>query len=390
MRLLTFTSLYPHPEKPSHGIFVETRLRHLLASGEAQSRVVAPVPWFPLAHPVFGRYAGYARIPAAERRHGIEVLRPRFAAIPKLGMGIAPVLLAAGARRTVAQVLDATGFDVIDAHYFYPDGVAAAMLGRYFNKPVVITARGSDISLIPAHRLARRQIVWAAHQARGVVAVCNALRDAMVALGIPGGKIGTLRNGVDLALFRPADRAAVRARLGLEGYTLLSVGNLVPVKGHELVIGALPMLPAVRLLIAGNGPLRRQLGALAGHLGVADRVSFLGAQPQEVLRDYYSAADVLVLASAREGWANVLLEAMACGTPAIAPRVGGIPEVLDSRDAGLICRERSSRAIASAVRELRANPPDRAATRRYAERFSWEETTQGQLRLFRSIAGGPR
>lgn len=388
MRLLTFTSLYPHPEKPSHGIFVETRLRHLLASGEVQSRVVAPVPWFPLAHPVFGRYAGYARIPAMEQRHGIQVLRPRFAAIPKLGMGIAPVLLAAGARRTVAQVLDSTGFDVIDAHYFYPDGVAAAMLGRYFNKPVVITARGSDISLVPAHRMARRQIVWAARQVQGLIAVCNALREAMVALGIPACKIGTLRNGVDLSLFQPTDRERVRARLGIGCYTLLSVGNLVPVKGHELVIGALPMLPGVRLLIAGTGPLQRQLAALAVHLGVADRVRFLGAQPQEALRDYYSAADALVLASAREGWPNVLLEAMACGTPAIAPRVGGIPEVVGSRDAGLICRERSSRAIASAVRELRANPPDRAATRRYAERFSWDETTQGQLRLFRSIAAG--
>lgn len=388
MRLLTFTSLYPHPEQPSHGIFVETRLRHLLASGEAQSRVVAPVPWFPLAHPMFGRYAGYARIPAAEQRHGIEVLRPRFAAIPKLGMGVAPFLLAAGARRTVAQVLDSTGFDVIDAHYFYPDGVAAAMLGRYFNKPVVITARGTDISLIPAHRLARRQIVWAARQARGLVAVCDALREAMVALGIPDCKIGTLRNGVDLALFRPADREAVRTRLGIDCYTLVSVGNLVPVKGHDLVIGALPMLPGVRLLIAGTGPLRRQLGSLALHLGVAGRVSFLGAQTQEALCDYYTAADALVLASAREGWANVLLEAMACGTPAIAPRVGGIPEVVNARDAGLICRERSSRAIASAVRELRANPPDRAATRRYAERYSWDDTTQGQLRLFRSIAEG--
>lgn len=388
MRLLTFTSLYPHPEKPSHGIFVETRLRHLLASGEAQSRVVAPVPWFPLTHPMFGHYAGYARIPAAEQRHGIDVLRPRFPAIPKLGMGIAPILLAAGARRTVARVLDLTGFDVIDAHYFYPDGVAAAMLGRYFNKPVVITARGSDISLIPGHRVARRHIVWAARQARGVVAVCNALRDAMVAIGIPDGKIRTLRNGVDLTLFQPVDREAVRARLGIACYTLIAVGNLVPVKGHDLVIGALPMLPGVRLFIAGSGPLRSQLGELAEHLGVADRVCFLGSLPQEALRDYYSAADALVLASAREGWANVLLEAMACGTPAIAPRVGGIPEVIGSRDAGLICRERSSPAIASAVRELRANPSDRAATRRYAERFSWDETTQGQLRLFRSIVEG--
>ena len=385
MKLLTFTSLYPHPEKPSHGIFVETRLRQLVASGQAQARVVAPVPWFPVRHPLFGRYASFARVPARERRNGIEVHRPRFAAIPRLGMGLSPLLLAAGARRSVAGILDAHGFDLIDAHYFYPDGVAAAMLGRYFNKPVVITARGSDISLIPSHPLARQQIVWAARQARGLVAVCDALRLAMVSLGIPAAKISTLRNGVDLHLFRPVDRPAVRARLDIAGYTLLAAGNLVPEKGHDLMIGALPALPGVQLLVAGTGPLRRKLEALALRLDVAARVRFLGALPQDALRDYYGAADALLLASAREGWANVLLESMACGTPVLAPRVWGIPEVVGSRDAGLLYGERTSVGIAAAVNAMRADPPSREATRRYAERFSWDDTTQGQLRLFRAI-----
>jgi teichuronic acid biosynthesis glycosyltransferase TuaC len=389
MRLLTFTSLYPYPEKPSHGIFVETRLRHLLASGQAESRVVAPVPWFPVRHPAFGRYASFARIPRRECRHGIDVVRPRFASIPRVGMGVAPILLAAGARRCVGNILDAHGFDVIDAHYFYPDGVAAAMLGRYFNKPVVITARGSDIGLIPAYPLARRQIVWAARQARGLVAVCDALRVAMVRLGIPAAKIGTLRNGVDLALFRPVERDAVRAHLDIAGYTLLAVGNLVPLKGHELMIEALPLLPDVRLLIAGAGPLQRHLEAAASRLGVAGRVRFLGALPQDALRGYYGAADALLLASSSEGWANVLLESMACGTPVVAPRVGGIPEVVADPAAGLLYRERTGAAIAEAVRQLRASQPDRDATRRYAERFSWDETTRGQLRLFRSIVGAP-
>ena len=385
MRLLTFTSLYPNPEKPSHGIFVETRLRHLLASGQAEARVVAPVPWFPVRHPLFGRYAGLARIPTREHRNGIDVTRPRFAAIPRLGMRLSPLLLAAGAKRSVANILDAHGFDLIDAHYFYPDGVAAAMLGRYFNKPVVITARGSDINLFPDYPAARRQIMWAARQARGVVAVCDALRVAMVALGVPAAKIRTLRNGVDLALFHPVDRPAARMRLDIAGYTLLAVGNLVALKGHDLMIGALPMLPDVQLLVAGTGPLERQLRTLAAKLGVAARVRFLGALPQETLRDYYGAADALLLASSREGWANVLLESMACGTPVLAPRVGGIPEVVASRAAGMLYGERTSAAIAAAVNQLRADPPMREATRRYAGRFSWDDTTEGQLRLFRSI-----
>lgn len=390
MRLVTFTTLYPYPERPSYGIFVETRLRHLLATGAVKSRVVAPVPWFPFTGRRFGRYGQYARIPATERRHGIRVARPRFAAFPRIGMAAAPALLAAGARRAMGDILDDVGFDVIDAHYFYPDGVAAALLARYFNKPFVVTARGSDISFIPQHRAARKQILWAAARASGIVAVCRALRDEMVSIGIAADRITTLRNGVDLTLFRPADRDRIRASLGLAGFTLLAVGNLVPEKGHDLMLAALQALPDVTLLVAGSGPLRLSLERMAATLGVSDRVRFLGGLPQYSLREYYCAADALLLASSREGWANVLLEAMACGTPAIAPAVWGIPEVVASPDAGVLYQQRSAAALAQAVRAFRAAPPQRAATRRYAEQFSWDETTAGQLRLFRSIAGEAR
>ena len=389
MKILTFSTLFPNAQKPGHGIFVETRLRHLVASGQVEARVVAPVPWFPLHHPRFGNYAEYAKVPLQEQRSGIEVLHPRYPVLPKIGMNLAPSLLAAGARASVARMLDqGYDFDLIDAHYFYPDGVAAAMLGKYFNKPVVITARGSDITLIPSYRLPRKMIRWAANRAAGVITVCNALRDEVVALGVDQAKVVSLRNGVDLQLFRPVERAATRARLGLERFTLLTVGHLVPVKAQELAIAALPQLPDVELLIAGHGPRRETLEQLARAQGVSDRVRFLGAVPQAQLRDYYGAADALVLPSEREGWANVLLEAMACGTPVIASRVWGTPEVVAAPEAGLLMTERSAAGVAGAVRALRAAYPERAATRRYAERFSWDDTTAGQLKVFNAVLGG--
>ena len=386
MNILTFSTLFPNSQKPGHGIFVETRLRHLLASGQVASRVVAPVPWFPLHHPRFGAYADYAKVPAREQRNGIDVLHPRYPVLPKIGMNVSPALLAAGARASVARLLD-EGFDIdlIDAHYFYPDGVAAAMLGKYFNKPVVITARGSDITLFPSFPLPRKMIGWAARRAAAVITVCNALRDEVVALGVDPAKVVALRNGVDLELFQPVERAAVRSRLGLERFTLLAVGHLVPVKAHELAIAALPDLPDVELLLAGNGPRREMLEQLARALGVNDRVRFLGAVPQAQLRDYYGAADALVLPSEREGWANVLLESMACGTPVIASRVWGTPEVVAAPEAGLLMGERSGAGLADAVRTLRAAYPERAATRAYAERFSWDDTTAGQLKIFNAV-----
>jgi glycosyltransferase involved in cell wall biosynthesis len=123
--------------------------------------------------------------------------------------------------------------------------------------------------------------------------------------------------------------------------------------------------------------------------GVADRVRFLGVLNQRQLCQVYSAVDALVLASSREGWANVLLEAMACGTPVVASAVWGTPEVVAAPEAGVLMPSLDAAGVAQGVRELFAAYPDHAATRRYAEGFNWDATTAGQLKLFRSIVGQP-
>jgi glycosyltransferase involved in cell wall biosynthesis len=389
MKLLTFSTLFPNKQQPNHGLFVETRLRYLVASGEVESRVVAPVPWFPLAHPRFGQYAKYAGIPARAERYGLQIEHPRYLALPRVGMNVAPLMMARAARATIGRIIDeGYDFDAIDAHYFYPDGVAAVMLGKYFNKPVVVTARGSDINLLPQYRIPRKFILWAAENARAVITVCSYLKDEMVGLGVRAERVTPLRNGVDLQRFSLLDKEAARAALGLDAFTLLSVGQLVPHKGHDIAIRALPALPDVKLMVAGSGPDRERLERLARELGVAERVRLVGPVPQTELRDYYNAADLLVLASEREGWANVLLESMACGTPVVASAVCGTPEVVTEPEAGRLMAARTPDCLVDAVRMLRAARPERDATRRYAERFSWDETTQGQIDLFRNIIMG--
>ncbi len=386
MRILTFSTLYPHAARPNHGIFVETRLRHLLASGKVESKVVAPVPWFPSSNPRFGEYAVFAKAPREERRHGIDIIHPRYLTVPKLGMSVAPLLLAAGVYSAVKNIIqNGYDFEIIDAHYFYPDGVAAILLGRHFGKPVVITARGTDVNLIPRYRLPRAMIRWAARHAAGIITVARALKDDLVGVGVSAGRIEVLRNGVDLQLFRPIEREAGRRNLGISRTTLLSVGHLIPRKGHDLVIQGLRWLPELDLIVIGDGPEREALGALARESGAADRVRFVGSLAQEELRNYFGAADALVLASSREGWANVLLESMACGTPVVASNIGGTPEVVSAPEAGVLMAERTPEAVSEAVRRLFARYPDRGATRRYAEKFSWEETTRGQLQLFERV-----
>ena len=392
IRLLTFSTLFPNNARPNHGVFVENRLRHLVASGEVTSEVIAPVPWFPSSHSWFGDWAANARVVKQEPRHGLTVRHPRYPVIPKVGMALAPVLLYRAMVPMVGRLIageagvEAPRFDAIDAHYLFPDGVAAVWLGQHFRLPVVLTARGTDVSLIPRFARPRKLIQGAIESAAAVIAVSSALKEALLEIGAPDTKVTVLRNGVDTALFRPpTDRPATRAALGLARPTLISVGLLIERKGHHRTIEAMTRLPDFDLIIVGEGPERDRLNALITRLGLGDRVRLLGPRPHAELPSWYGAADASVLSSSREGWANVLLESMACGTPVVASPIWGNPEVVRTPASGVITRENSADGIAEGVRQLFASMPSREATRAYAEPFSWDETTAGQLELFRRV-----
>jgi len=399
MRVLTFSSLFPNNRLTHRGLFVRQRLLQLREfcrrnGVDFDVRVVAPVPWFPFKHPLFGQYAELAAVFDQEDHLGLAITHPRFPVIPKFGMTLGPSLMYRAVRSHVAELRrSGFDFDLIDAHYFYPDGVAAVMLGQAFGTPVVITGRGTDLNLIPQYPAPARKIRWAADHAAGIVTVAEALVGYLQDLGVEREKVTVLRNGVDLEFFSPAgDREALRAELGLSGRVLLSAGVLWERKGHHLVIKALPRLleklPDLRLLIAGKGEEESRLRALAESLGLTDRVVLLGYLDQSELKRYMQAADALVLASSREGWANVLLEAMGCGTPVAATAVDGTPEVVREAAAGVLIPSRDAASIAASIETLFEMCPDRAATRRYAEKFSWDETSEGQLALFRGVLEG--
>ncbi|MDN3920456.1 glycosyltransferase family 4 protein [Roseateles violae] len=393
LKTLLFSSLYPSSVRPGHGIFVETRLRELLSSGEVETRVVAPVPWFPSTHPRWGDYARMAATPRRETRNGVEVLHPRYLLPPKVGMTMAPLSMALASVPAIRGLLaEGYDFDVIDAHYYYPDGVAAALLARWFGKPLTITARGTDLNLIPQYSLPRRMMQWAAAKAQASIGVCAALVDVLRGWGVADERLHVMRNGVDLQRFRPLPQQQMREELGLVGAPLLlSVGYLIERKGHHVAIDALAQLlpthPQAQLLIIGEGIERANLLEQARRLGVQDHVRLTGALPNTELLRWYSAADVLILASSREGWANVLLEAMACGTPVVASDIWGTPEVVANDMAGRLVSDRSGEAFALAIVDLLRAGTDRAQVRAYAEGFSWQSTTEAQLALFGRLAG---
>ncbi|MFT5487657.1 MAG: teichuronic acid biosynthesis glycosyltransferase TuaC [Alphaproteobacteria bacterium] len=391
MKILTFTSLYPNAVNPQHGIFVENRLRKLVETGEVDARVIAPIQSFPVSFGPLARYSAFAAAPRVETRHGIEIHHPRFLSVPKVGMRLTRSSMAIAARKLFRDIVEKESIDLIDAHYFYPDGVAAATLAAETGVPCVITGRGTDLNLFPEFPAARREILKAVEKAVACVTVSDALRNRLIEIGAPAEKVTTLRNGVDTELFAPvsaADRDAIRRRHNLTGRTIIAVGNLAPEKGQMLIAEALraqPELADVSLLLVGDGPDGDRLDRFIEDNNLAGRVRRLGRVPQSDLPGLYSVADVSVLASMREGWPNVLLESMACGTPVVAADVGGVREMVTAPEAGVVVGDRTAGAFAAAIAGLLEALPDRASTRRHAEGFSWEETTRGQIDLFRRI-----
>lgn len=391
IRTLLFSTLFPSSVRPVHGIFVETRLRELLKGGLVETQVLAPVPWFPFTHHRFGAYATMAATPPVEQRAGVTVYHPRYPLPPKIGQNIAPYMLAMGSLPTIRRILDqGFDFDLIDAHFFYPDGVAAGLLAKWLGKPFVCTARGSDINLYRQYAIPKRLIARTLQQSSCNIGVSADLVRQMVELGADPARCLAIRNGVDLERFAPMDQVQARRATGLPevGRILLMVGNLVELKGHRLVIDMLREMPDMRLVIVGSGDQLSSLTAQTKSLGLQDRVHFVGQKANEELKLYYSAADALVLASSREGWPNVLLEAMACGTPVIATRVNGTPEIVCRPEAGRLVNERTPAGLRNALLNLLHSYPVRSQVRAFAEHFSWQETTRLQCELFSSIVAG--
>lgn len=341
MRILTFASLFPNKIDPSHGIFVYQRSAHLAKRPGNDVVVVSPVPYFPQWLKT-KRWQMAAGLPSEETFGDLRVYHPRYFLLPKIFMPFHALSMFIGCLPRTLALNKEKRIDCIDAHFVYPDGMAAILLGKILNVPVTISARGTDINLYPSYLSIRPMIKWTLKRANGVIAVSGALKEAMIALGIPRDKAEVIPNGIDATRFSPVSGPEARKKLGLaDGVPLLvSVGALISSKGHELLVQAveqiLPRHPELQVYIIGEGPFRGPLEKLVKELHLGDHVHLPGKKPNEELPLWFSAADLSCLASLREGWPNVVTESLACGTPVLATRVGGIPEILHSPDLGIL------------------------------------------------------
>ena len=385
LRVLSISTLFPCPARPNFGIFVGRQMAALAARG-VELTMLNPlgIPPWPLSRRE--PYAGLLAIGDRSRFGPIDVRHPRFTVFPGIGADSNPGRIARAVLPMAKRLHAETPFDVVDAQFFFPDGPAAAIVARELGLSLSIKARGADIHYWGARPRARTQMLAAARQAAGLLAVSQALREDMIALGMPGERITVHYTGLDHARFHPQGRNAARAGLPLpaDGPLLVTVGALIARKGQRFVVEALATLPGARLAVAGKGEDEGTLRALVERLGIADRVHFLGQIPHDDLPALYAAADVMVLPSASEGLANAWVEALACGAPIVIPDIGGAAEVVSGPAAGRLAA-RDAGAIAEAVRAILAAPPAPAETAACAARFSWERNAEALEAHYRRI-----
>lgn len=393
--VVVLSSLFPSSIQPGAGPFVRERMFRV--GRRLPLCVVAPTPWFPLQG-LLRRWRPHFRpgAPHYERQQDFDVWYPRFFSVPSVLKRLDGLAMAVGAYPRLHALKRAGRLDLLDSHFGYPDGYAAVLLGRWLGVPVTITLRGTE-ARHAADPALRPLLLKALLGADRVFAVADALKQVAVSIGVPADKITVVGNGVDTVRFVPVDRDEARAALGLPANApvLISVGGLVERKGFHRVIELLPRLrerwPGLIYLIVGGasaeGNNRPQLEQQVEQLGLHDTVRFLGSLPPDALKQPLSAADVFVLSTRNEGWANVFLEAMACGLPVVTTDVGGNREVVDRDSLGIVVRFGDAAALEAALDQALATPWDRTEIRCHAEDNAWEGRVDRLCQAFAEIAG---
>jgi glycosyltransferase involved in cell wall biosynthesis len=357
--------------------------------------VVAPIPWFPGNRWLRGRE--YVGAPLREHQQGLIVYHPRYFCVPGAGKCLDGVLCFLSLLPFVAWLKRRFPFDLIDAHFTYPDGLAGVLLGLAFRRPTVVTVRGTHDVRHAGYSLRRPQIRYALRAASAVIAVSDSLRRFSESLGLREGAVRVIPNGVDGSRFFLSDRRAARQTLGLplDRVILLAVGNLVEGKGHHLVIETLPALlerhPNLVYVALGNegsdSGYRRRLDGLLSRDGLDQHVRIVPQRPHDEIRLWMAAADLFCLATKSEGWSNAIMEALACGLPVVTTQVGGNVELVrDGRD-GFLVPFWDQQHFCNAVSRALDTSWDREEIARRAAGRGWDRVAHEVVGEFQRVLG---
>ena len=378
MRVLIITNLFPNKSQPDRGVFNKQQFLEL--KNFCEFRVVAPLPWMPKSL-AKGDKAFLNEVPAEEIIEGIKVYHPRYLVTPKVGRNLYGFFYFLGIKNTVKKIYQTFSFDAIFATWAYPDAFAAALVSRIFEKPLIIKVHGTDINVAGQYFLRRKMMAYAFDTAQKVIAVSIPLREKIIAMGIPPQKVVLVSNGLNKEIFRKMDKKECQRNLSLDSNKkhVVYIGNLVPIKGVKYLVEAFRDMPEnISLNIIGDGELKMELEKESRTLNLTNRINFLGKRPHQEMPLWFNAADVFCLPSLNEGCPNVILEAMACGAPIVASRVGGIPDLV-SADQGLLIEPADPEALTQALKAVITRPTNGAQK---IEILTWKENAQKVYSIF--------
>lgn len=363
--------MFPNAAEPGSAPF--NRLQLAALGRHCRVEVIATLPWFP-GVAMASRWSAatrLVRVPRQEHIAGLPVAHPRALYLPRLHWAAAGLYAAS----LLPEVMARRGHvDVVLGTWAYPDGCAAVLLAGLLGVPAVVKLHGSDMNVIARMRGPRLQLRALLPRAARVVAVSRALAGEAEALGVAPDKIRLVRNGVDGERFRPADRAAARARLGLASgrRLIVYVGHLKENKGVLDLAAAMAAVPAADLAVVGGGEAAARLEAALVPLGA--RARMVGELPHEEVSAWMAAADLVVLPSWSEGTPNVVIEALACGRRVVATRVGGTPDLITSALLGSLVPPRDVAALTEAIAHALDTPYDPHQVAAAASASSWDDS----------------
>ena len=379
MKILVITHIYPNNLEPMGGIFNRYQIEFL--SKHCEIKVIAPLPWYPGASffPKRAEFPNAGKVLKEEIINGIEVKHPLYFVIPIIGRFLHGIAYFLRVLPVVLAVKRQFSFNVIYSTYAYPDSFAAALIALILRKPLIAKVHGSDINVIAKSFLRGKFVRFALSRAEKIIAVSEALKKEMIKMGVEEAKIIVVYNGVDKTIFQKRSIVASRKDLMLkmEGKVIVFIGNLKKIKGLTFLIEAVEMLkknkfPA-KLFIIGKGPIKDQLRRLVNCKSLEVDVTFLGGMFQKEILLWINAADIVCLPSINEGVPNVILESLSCGKAVVATNVGGIPEIVNSSDYGILLEPKNSKALAMALENALKKNWNRDKIVEYAECFSWKK-----------------
>ena len=413
MRVLIIAGGFPTPEKPDELVFVYNQVCQL--AQHENITMIVPVPVF-----LFSKKGIYIREKRNFKPSENLIFKVYFTNfyIPFGKLGIYFYAYSQFLSVLLTVLLHRIKIDIIHGHFLYPEGFVAVLLSKLLNKAVINTAHGSDLLVYTTKKnRVNARIRFTLRQSDKIICVANMLREKAVHFGAEPERIKVIPNGVDTEVFSISAIETARKTTGLDLNTkiVLFIGQLIKrknvhillesiaqivhsmvdesshrlsVSGERLSVNTEHQTPNTehRFVILGEGILKEQLRHRAIELGIENLVQFIGAKENTEIPVWINSADLICLPSLSEGLPCVLIESLACGVPVVATRVGGIAEIIQNKDLGLLVPSGNAKELALAIMSALEKDWDRKKIREYAlAKYDWKTVTQQILTQYQTL-----